>query len=233
MSKLNLIMVLLFLLPLGLVGWAQTRVRTIFSQADQIENAEHINGYDAARQLLDQAGLHSIAVVVGGSLTVGDAYDPFEKKLMITQRTASRHTDLSVGVVGHEVGHATQDAQGYPLMRLRKRLARWLIQLSWISPIVFIGGFFLGIVLFMWVAVGIMALEVVFAFVTLPVEIDASRRAVELLERGHVIVMSEERIVRRVLRAAAYTYLASAGLRVAFFLLWFIVLVAATGLKLP
>jgi hypothetical protein len=105
------------------------------------------------------------------------------------------------------------------------------MQLSWICPFVFVGGFFLGIVPFMWLAVGIMGLEVVFAFVTLPVELDASRRAVGLLERGHLIVMSEERIVRRVLRAAAFTYLASAGIRVGVFLLWFIVLAFTTGLR--
>jgi uncharacterized protein len=226
-------MVLLLFVPAALVGLAQWRVQNVFREADKIENAEGINGYEAARTLLDQHGLKSVRVVVNNGFLFGDAYDPVAKRLMITDRTAWRRTDLSVGIVGHEVGHAIQEAEGFPLARLRDTLARWLIQVSWITPIVFVGGFFLGIVAFMWAAVGIMGLQVVFALVTLPVEINASRRAVGLLEQGHVIVMSEERIVRRVLRAAAFTYLASAGMQVAFFMLWFIVLAFVTGLKLP
>lgn len=226
-------MLALLLVPLGLVWVARSRVRSVFRQADKIENAERINGYEAARILLDRVGLESVKVVVHNDLLFGDAYDPVAKRLMITDRTAWRRTDLSVGIAGHEVGHALQEAEGFPLVRLRDTLARWLVQLSWISPFVFIGGFLVGIVPLMWVAVGIMALEVLFALVTLPVEIDASRRAVSLLERGQLIAMSEERVVRRVLRAAAYTYLASAGLRVAVFLVWFIVLTIATGLRLP
>jgi Zn-dependent membrane protease YugP len=233
MYRLNLLIVVLLFIPIGLVWWTQTRVQSVFREADQIENAEHISGQDAARQLLDQSGLHAVPVVIGEKIWPGDAYDPLTKRLLITPRTAWRHTDLSVGIVGHEVGHATQDAEGFPPLRLRTTLARWLVQLAWVSPLVFIGGFFLGIVPFMWVAVGIMGLEVVYALVTLPVEMNASRRAVGLLERGHVIVMAEERIVRRVLRAAAFTYLASAGMRVAFFLFWLIILAATTGLRLP
>ena len=94
-------------------------------------------------------------------------------------------------------------------MRLRTSLARWLIVLSTISPIAFIGGFFLGSVLLMWLAVGILALQLVFALVTLPVEFNASRRAIPLLEQKRLIVVEEEAGVRRVLRAAALTYLVS------------------------
>jgi Zn-dependent membrane protease YugP len=75
--------------------------------------------------------------------------------------------------------------------------------------------------------------QVVFALVTLPVEMNASRRAVRLLERGHLIAMSEEASVRRVLRAAAFTYLASAAQTAAFFLFWVVILAAVTGLHTP
>ncbi len=229
MPSLSLIVILLLVVPLGLGAWAQARVRATFREADQIENAEHVTGHEAARHLLDQSGLQTVSVVVGDELGVGDAYDPTTKRLLITERTATRHTDLSVGIVGHEVGHAIQDAQGFPLLRVRDRLARWLVGLAWVSPIFLIGGFVFGIVPFMWLAVAIMGLEVVFALVTLPVELDASKRAVVLLEAGHVIVMSEERTVRKVLRAAAFTYLAAAGMHVAFFLFWFVVLLFSSG----
>jgi Zn-dependent membrane protease YugP len=112
-------------------------------------------------------------------------------------------------------------------------MGRWLIVLSTISSLAFIGGFLLGNVVLMWVAIGILALQVVFAFVTLPVEINASHRAIPLLEQRTLIVVAEERGVRKVLRAAALTYLVSVAVRVGVFVFWFVVLTAVTGVKLP
>ena len=181
---------------------------------------------------MNQAGLYRVQVRIEDRL-FSDFYDPQDKTLTLTPRTARRSTILAVGVAGHEVGHAIQDAQGWPLMRLRTSLARWLIVLSTVSPVALIGGFFLGSVLLMWLAVGILGLQVLFALVTLPVEFNASRRAILLLENGRLIVANEEPGVRRVLRAAAFTYLASVVVRVAVFAFWFILLAAAIGLRLP
>lgn len=232
MPSLTLVLYVLLFVPLILVWWVQSRVRRVFQEEDRFENAEHVNGLEAARELLDQAGLYHVQVRIVGRLA-SDYYDPADKILVLSPRTARRATVLAVGVAGHEVGHAIQDAEGYPLMRLRTSLARWLIVLSTISPFAFIGGFFLGSVALMWLAVGILALQVLFALVTLPVEFNASRRAVELLERRQMIVPEEESNVRKVLRAAAFTYLVSVAVRVAAFLFWFILLAAATGLSIP
>lgn len=207
-------------------------MRRVFRQEDQVENAEQITGLEAARELLDHVGLHGIRLEMRGRLPA-DYYDPVTKTLVLSLRTARRDTTLAVGVAGHEVGHAIQDAEGYPLMRLHNGLARWLIVLSTISPFAFIGGFLLGSVFLMWVAIGILALQVVFALTALPLELNASRRAIALLEEEHVIVLSEEASVRRVLRAAALTYLASVAMRVAGFLFWFLLLAALTGLHTP
>jgi len=232
MASRTLILYLLLIVPLILVVWAQARVRRVFLEEDQFQNSGHVNGLEAARELLDQAGLSHVQLRIMGRLFT-DFYDPVEKVLVLSPRTARRATILAVGVAGHEVGHAIQDAEGYPFMRLRTSMGRWLIVLSTISPFAFIGGFFLGSVYLMWVAVGILALQIVFALVTLPVELNASHRAIPLLENGRLIVVEEEGAVRRVLRAAALTYLVSVAVRVAVFLFWFILLAAATGLRLP
>jgi Zn-dependent membrane protease YugP len=232
-SNSSLLFNLLLIVPLLLAWWSQSRVRRVFREADQVENLEHITGYDTARSLLDASGLNYVPVVVSPSTSANDAYDPVTKQVVISGRTASRDSNLSMGVAGHEVGHATQDAEDYPLMRLRTLLAGWLIRLSWLSSFAFLGGFLLGIVPLMWIAVGIMGLQVAFALVTLPVEMNASKRALHLLERGHLVAMSEERSVRRVLRTAGFTYLASAAQTVAFFLVWVIILTAVTGLHSP
>ena len=230
----TLILYLLLLVPLILGWWAQSRVRRVFQQEDEFQNAGQVNGLEAARELLDEAGLHYVGLRIAatGSFS-NDYYDPVEKTLVLSPRIAQRATVLAIGVAGHEVGHAVQDAEGYPLMRLRTWLARWLIVFSTITPVAFIGGFFLGNVFLMWLAVGILALQVVFALVTLPVEFNASRRAIPLLEQRRVIISDEEAGVRRVLRAAALTYLVSVALRVAVFFFWFIVLAAATGVRIP
>jgi uncharacterized protein len=232
MSSRTLVLYLLLLVPLILVGWVQSRVRRVFQEEDQFENAGHVNGLEAARELLDQAGLHHVQLRIVGKL-FSDFYDPVEKSLALSPRIARRATVLAVGVAGHEVGHAIQDAEGYPFMRLRTWMGRWLIVFSTITPVAFIGGFFLGSVYLMWLAIGILALQVVFALVTLPVEFNASRRAIPLLERSRLIEVEEEAGVRRVLRAAALTYLVSVAVRVAVFLFWFLLLAAATGLRLP
>jgi Zn-dependent membrane protease YugP len=234
-SSSDLYFLLVFIVPAVLVWWSQARVQHVFREADQTKNDSHINGYDTARRLLDMAGLTHIPVVVnpGALSSANDAYDPTTKLVMISPKTAQRDSDLSLGVSGHEVGHATQDAEDYPLMRLRTSLAYRLMRISWLGSFAFVGGFLYGIEPLMWVALGIVGLQAAFALVTLPVEIDASKRAMQLLERGHLIAPSGKPRIQRVLRAAAFTYLASAARSVAFFLVCFTVLAAATGLHSP
>jgi Zn-dependent membrane protease YugP len=115
-------------------------------------------------------------------------------------------------------------------MRFRNLLARWVLAATTFSPIAFIGGLFLGSLPLLLVAVGILALQAFFALVNLPLERDASRRAVRLLEEWGMILPSEERGIKRVLGAAAFTYLASVGVRLSLFLFWFIVFAAMTNL---
>ena len=232
MSSQSLILDALVIVPLILGWWVQSRVRRVFKEQDQFQNAAQVNGMEAARALLDQAGLERIRLRIEEQLA-GDSYDPVDKILVLSPRTARRATVLAIGIAGHEVGHAVQDAEGYPLMRLRTWLGRRLIVFSAISPLALIGGFLLGSVLLMWLAIGILALQVVFGFVTLPVEFNASRRAIPLLEQRHLIALEEEPGVRRVLRAAALTYLVSVAVQVAVFVFWFIVLAAVTGLRIP
>jgi Zn-dependent membrane protease YugP len=229
MNALPFLLYLLVLVPVALIWYAQARVRRVFKEEDQVPNAEHVTGLEAARELLNRAGLYSIAIEIRGGM-LGDYYDPVTKVLRLTPNTAQHYTTLAVGIAGHEVGHAIQDAEGYRLMRLHNLLARWLIALTTVSPIAFIGGFLFGSLLLMMVAIGILGLQVVYALITLPLERNASKRALRLLEDQGVILRSEEGGVERVLRAAAFTYLASVGVRLAVFLFWFAILAGTIGL---
>lgn len=223
MSTLPLLLYPLLILPMVLIWYAQARVQQVFREEDRVENAIGITGLEAARGLLNRNGLTRVMIQVRSGL-LSDQYSPTTKTLYLSPRTVRHGSILAVGVAAHEVAHALQDAQGYPLMSVHNVLARWLMVLGTISPFAFIGGFLFGSLPLMLVAVGILALQVIFALVTLPLEWNASRRARRLLLEHEMIVSSEERGVRRVLRAAAFTYLASVGVRLAFFLFWFIVL---------
>jgi uncharacterized protein len=225
-SSLPFLLYPLLVVPIALIVYAQSRVRRVFQEEDQVQNAERITGLEAARELLDQAELYGVRIEVKGGLFT-DQYNPMTKILSLSPRIARHDSTLAVGVAGHEVGHAIQDAEGYALMRIHNYLARWLIVLTTLSPIALIGGFLFGNLLLMLLAVGILGLQVIFALVTLPLESNASKRALRLLEERGVILHSEEGSIQRVLRAAVFTYLASAGIRIAFFLFWFILLASA------
>jgi Zn-dependent membrane protease YugP len=229
-SKIALL--LYYLVPLAafaIAYLAQERVRRVFREEDQVPASAGITGMDTARELLSRAGLHNVRIELLAS-RLGDYYDPMTKVLRLSPETARRTSILAVGVAAHEAGHAIQDAERYGLMRAHNVLARWLVGLTFFSPIAFVGGFFLGSRPLLYVAIGILAFQLLFALVALPLEINASKRAVHLLEQWAVILPSEERNVKRVLRTAAFTYLASAAVRLAFLMFWFIVFATATGL---
>lgn len=222
MNTLPVLLYLLLLVPMVLMWYAQSRVSRVFQQEDLVDNAERITGFEAARNLLDEAGLFHVRIEIWQGLP-SDQYDPITKVLRLTPRVARRYSTFAVGVAGHEVGHAIRDAEGYPLMRIHNLLARWLLVLTTLSPIAFIGGLFFGSLPLILVAIVILALQVLFALLNLPLERNASRRAIRLLEQRGMIMRSERGSVERVLKAASFTYLATVGVRLSFFLFWFIV----------
>jgi uncharacterized protein len=201
----------LFALPALLLGlYAQYRVRSAYSRYQQIRNRHNITGYEAARRLMMVAGLPNISVEeTPGQLS--DHYDPRTKSLHLSAGVARSPSIAALGIVAHELGHALQDAEAYVPLRVRTGIVP-VVQLgSWLGPIIFLLGMFLqtpdlalfGLVLFSATAL--------FALVTLPVEFNASSRAVRLLTNsGLVVSEDEERGVRAVLDAAALTYVAAA-----------------------
>lgn len=201
----------LFALPALLLGlYAQYRVRSAYSRYQQIRNRHNITGHEAARRMMLVAGLPNIPIEeTPGQLS--DHYDPRTKSLHLSQGVARSPSIAALGIVAHELGHALQDAEDYVPLRVRTGIVP-VVQLgSWLGPIIFLLGMLLqtpdlavfGLVLFSATAL--------FALVTLPVEFNASSRAVRLLTNsGLVVSEEEERGVRSVLDAAALTYVAAA-----------------------
>jgi uncharacterized protein len=204
--------VLLLIVPIlaGLIG--QHRVRATFARYREVPASAGLTGGEAAGKLLELHGLPDVHLERAKG-TLSDHFDSDAKTLRLSDDVADGRTLAALAVAAHEVAHAHQDAAGHRVYRLRMRLGRPVMQLSQWSGLVFIGGVWLGIPALM-AAAGLLVVGLAaFALVTLPVELGASRLAVAWLQDAGLATAAETHAVRRVLRAAAFTYLASLGRR--------------------
>jgi Zn-dependent membrane protease YugP len=200
---------MVFALPgLALAMWAQWKVKSTFAHYAQIPTRRGINGQEAARQLMTAQKLRVGVERIPGAMT--DHYDPRAKVIRLSD-TSVDNSVASVAVVAHELGHAEQDAQNYGPLKLRGGIVPAVQAASWLGPLMFIGGLFLANRTLAWTGVVCFAMAAVFALVTLPVEFDASRRALRNLESSGLLVGDEIIGAKKVLDAAALTYVAAAA----------------------
>ncbi|MBN1873768.1 MAG: zinc metallopeptidase [Anaerolineae bacterium] len=202
-------MYFIFGLPALLLAlYAQWRVSAAYRKYLQVPNAMRITGLQAAQTLLRSAGLSVRVERVPGQLT--DHYDPRNKVLRLSSDVERSASVGAVAIVAHEVGHAVQDAQAFALLRLRSGLVPVVNFTSWLGPILFMVGLMFNSHSLALAGVFFFASAVVFALVTLPVELDASRRAMQLLEQSYLLTDADGlRGARQVLSAAALTYVAA------------------------
>ncbi len=232
--------ILYVMLPaLALTGLASWWVKSAFSKAAKIPNMQRITGAQAARRILDSAGLSNVPIEqtqprAGFSMNSGatpqldDHYDPSKKVLRLSPTVYGGTSVAAIGVAAHEVGHAVQDAQGYSLMKMRTAIVPAANLGSNFGFILIFAGIFLHITGLAWLGVGAFALGTLFALLTLPVELDASSRAMKLLTNTGLVDRTEYGQAKSVLTAAAFTYVA--GLAVAILnLLYYVMLVSGMG----
>ena len=203
---------LLLLVPIlaGLIG--QYRLRATFARYRQVPASAGLTGGEAADKLLELHGLPDVCLERTTG-TLSDHFDSDAQTLRLSDDVADGRSIAALAVAAHEVAHAHQDAAGHRVYRLRMRLGRPVMQLSQWSGVIFIGGFWFGIPVLM-AAAGLLLVGLAgFTLVTLPVELSASRLAVGWLSDSGLTTNAETPAVRRVLRAAASTYLASVGHR--------------------
>ncbi|MCS7060753.1 MAG: zinc metallopeptidase [Anaerolineae bacterium] len=200
---------LVFALPgLLLALWAQFKVRSTFARYAQVPTSRGVNGLDTAKLLIRHNGLGHVGIQgTPGELT--DHYDPRNKSIYLSDSSV-QNSVASVAVVAHELGHAEQDAQGYTPLKLRGAIVPAVTVGSWVGPVLFMIGLLFQSTQLAWIGVIAFALTAVFALVTLPVEFDASRRALRMLQSSHILVGEELNSAKKVLDAAALTYVAAA-----------------------
>ncbi|HZS92987.1 MAG TPA: zinc metallopeptidase [Chloroflexota bacterium] len=201
---------LILTLPaLALALFAQMRVQAAYSRYSQVRNRQGLTGGQAARRLLDWAGLSHIPIrVVPGQLS--DNYDPQAKVLNLSEGVAYNASVAALGIAAHEIGHALQDSQNYAPLRARAAIVPAANIGTNLGVILFMVGLFIAALhIVAWVGVALFSLSVVFALITLPVELNASNRARMLLTSSGMADKEEMAGVSAVLNAAALTYVAA------------------------
>ena len=192
--------------------WAAGRVKSVYAKYSNVPAASGETGAEVAAQILDRAGIHDVEIAAHDEM-LGDHYDPIHKRLVLSTQNYHGTSCAALGVAAHECGHAIQDKLAYAPLRWRmaavgattyaNQIVLWL-------PLI---GMFTGLIqpmtgaLVMAIAWGVI---MVFNLITLPVEFDASRRAKQILAgMGHVATSDQMTAVKKVLDAAAWTYVAA------------------------
>ena len=201
---------LLIIIGLVISLWASWYVNHNFKKYDQFTSHHGISGADAARFILDNAGLQNIQInKVSGNLT--DNYNPGNKTLNLSESTYDSTSVAAIGVAAHECGHAIQDQTSYVPMRVRAALVPAVNLGSNDSIPLIIVGALLGMNhTLITIGIWLFALVVLFQVVTLPVEFNASGRAIKILSSGEMLDSDEVPMVKQVLFSAALTYVAAA-----------------------
>jgi uncharacterized protein len=205
---------LFFLLPgMLLMMWAQFHIKATYAKYAQIESSMGMTGAEVAETILKEMGIHNVAVEpIAGELT--DHYDPTAKAVRLSEVVYGSRSLAAAAVAAHECGHVLQDVRGYKPMNMRAALVPVANLGSNISPWLIMGGFMLtamGSISTIFINVGIALFSgvVLFHLVTLPVEFDASSRALRLINELGILQGDENRAAKKVLNAAALTYVAT------------------------
>ena len=192
---------------------ASAKVKTTFNKYSQYRSYSGMNGAQVAQRVLEAAGIYDVTVRhVSGNLT--DHYDPSTKTVNLSDPVYNSYSVAALGVAAHECGHAIQHAKNYAPLSLRSALvpvANFGSMLAW--PLILIGLFINGRSSTLIIDLGIVLFSaaVLFQLVTLPVEFDASRRALVMLRTQNILSDDELKNTRKVLKSAAFTYVAGAA----------------------
>ena len=186
---------------------AQIGVSSNYQKYKRVKNTKELTGYDVARKILDENGLGDIYIVeTRGELT--DHYDPTKKVVRLSSDIYHGKTVAAMSVASHECGHAIQDKDGYTFMRIRSAIFPIVNVATSISYWIILLGFLFELLDLIYIGIALTCLGLLFQIVTLPVEFDASKRAGVFLKEYNLATEDESKGVKKMLGAAAMTYVA-------------------------
>jgi len=200
--------------------WANMKVKGTFARYRKETLRSGVTGAEAAQFILQAAGIHDVELkAVSGMLS--DHYNPLTKTVCLSEEVLNERSQAAVAVAAHEVGHAIQHAQGYAPLQWRSSLVPVVGLINKLAmPMFFFGMFIAGFKFLSMVAIVFYGAATLFHFVTLPVEFDASRRAIKILDRCGFVTPDEMIGVRKTLYAAGFTYVAATLVALAELVYW-------------
>lgn len=200
--------IILLIPAILLTIYAQIKVKTAFNRGSKIPNARGMSGLETAKSILAYNQLDLPIQKSKGMLS--DHYDPIKKKLALSPEVHDGKSISSMAVAAHEVGHALQHKAGYAMIKVRTFIFPVVSFSSWLAPILIILGFVVTMPQLLWAGIWLYSAAVLFTLVTLPVEFDASKRAMYMINQLGLVSADESREAKKVLNAAALTYVAAA-----------------------
>ena len=200
---------MILLLPAMLISfWAQMKINSAYSKYSRVRTTNGYTGMQVARMMLDEAGLFDVRIEMINT-KLGDHYDPSSRVLRLSPEVYSEPTISSAGIAAHEVGHAIQHKEGYKALVIRNSIVPVVNFSSSLSWIIFLAGLLLGFKGLTTLGILLFSAAVVFQLITLPVEFNASNRALRVLQSRGILYGNEIKGAERVLGAAAMTYVAA------------------------
>ena len=195
---------MLLIIGAAIVFYAQIKISSNYSKYKKISNSIKLSGQEIARAILDNNNLSNVHIVeTSGNLS--DHYDPSRKVIKLSREIFNGETIAASAVAAHEVGHAIQDKEGYIFMRIRSVLVPFVNIVNYLGYFVIIIGVLAGLTGYLLMGILIILITLIFQLITLPVEFDASKRALEELKK----IGNYDEGTDVMLRAAAFTYVAS------------------------
>lgn len=187
---------------------AQIFISASYSKYKKVQNSKEITGAEVAREILSKHGLDNVYVTETRGM-LSDHYDPTRKVIRLSREIYRGDSIASVSVAAHEVGHALQDKEGYGYMRFRSAMFPLVNISSKAGYFAILIGIIFGLIDLFWLGIALEIVILLFQIITLPVEFDASRRAGKEIEKNNFLVAGEKEGSKRMLKAAAFTYIAS------------------------
>ena len=204
---MDLISILLIVGAMLITGGAQAYISINYRKYKQVMVKSGKSGFDVAREILDRNGLSKVLILeTQGELS--DHYDPSKKVVKLSHDIYNGKTIAAVSVASHECGHAIQDKNGYTFLRFRNMIVPLVNFSSKIGYIAIMAGIFLSLVKLVWVGIAFEVIILLFQLITLPVEFNASSRALKLIKEYGIVNEDEHSGAKKMLTSAALTYVA-------------------------
>ncbi len=198
------------LASLGVQLW----LKSTYSKYSKITNSRRITGARAAYMVLQYYGINDVNIMkIGGNMT--DCYDPTQKVIKLSEGVFDGCSVAAVGIACHEAGHAAQHAESYAPIKIRNLILPVCNIGSALSIPLLIAGVIFSFEPLVWIGIGFFGFTALFQFITLPVEFNASRRAISVIESNNLLTFEEKQGAQKVLKVAAMTYVAALALSLA------------------